>query len=203
MTGFRGMRFVMDLVKRFTPKRESLTGNESLSDKQLEEVQSADVQTSTTLTVIKRHKWSLAVGVGVIALTGVITFTGHEYVEAGMDDVYHVMLNNQEVGIVSDNKIIDEYKKNKPLDVQKNFPDVHVVLKTDGITYTSERAYNMKTDDSAVISSLDQMLIPQPVGVALKVDGKTVAIVKDQATANQILNQVSEPFTPKGKIAKK
>ena len=37
MTGFRGMRFVMDLMKRFTPKRESLTGNESLSDKQLEE----------------------------------------------------------------------------------------------------------------------------------------------------------------------
>ena len=37
MTGFRGMRFVMDLIKRFTPKRESLTGNESLSDKQLEE----------------------------------------------------------------------------------------------------------------------------------------------------------------------
>lgn len=199
MTGFRGMRFVMDLMKRFTPKRESLTGNESLSDKQLEEVQLDEVTTSTTLTVIKRHKWSLALGVGAIALTGAITFTGHHYVEAGMDNVYHVMFNNQEIGIVSDNKIIDAYKLNKPLDAQKNFPDVHVVLKTDGITYTSERAYNTKTDDAAVISSLDELLVPQPVGVALKVDGKTIAIVKDQATADQILNQVSEPFTPKGK----
>ncbi|WNR44561.1 M23 family metallopeptidase [Paenibacillus roseipurpureus] len=188
----------MDLVKRFTPKRESLTGNESLSDKQLEEV-----STSTTLTVIKRHKWSLALGVSAIVLTGAITFSGHHYVEAGMSEVYHVMLDNQEIGVVSDHNLIDEYKKNKPVEVQKNFPNVHVVLKTDGITYTSERAYNVKTDNAAVISSLDELLVPQPVGVALKVDGKTIAIVKDQATADQILSKVSEPFTPKAKDAAK
>lgn len=204
MTGSRGMRFVMDLIKRFTPKRESLTGNESLSDKQLEVVQQEEVQqpemtTSKTLTIINKHKWSLALGVGAIVLTGAITFTGHQYVEAGMDNVYHVMLNNQEIGIVSDNKIIDAYKLNKPIDIQKDFPNVHVVLKTDGITYTSERAYNLKADDAAVISTLDQLLVPQPVGVALKVDGKTIAIVKDKETADQILSQVSEPFTPKSK----
>ncbi|UKS25987.1 M23 family metallopeptidase [Paenibacillus sp. HWE-109] len=195
MTGFRGMRFVKDLIKRFTPQRESLTGNESVSDKQLEE----ETPTPTTLTVMKRHKWSLALGVSAIALTGVITFTGHQYVEAGMNDVYHVMLDGKEVGIVSDSKIIDDYKQQRPIAVQKDFPEVHVVLETNGVTYTSERAYNVKTDDEGVVASLNQLLIPQPVGVALKVDGKTMAIVKDKQTADQILDQVSAPFAPKAK----
>lgn len=194
MTGFRGMRFVMDLIKRFTPKRESLTGNESISDKQLEES-----TTTTTLSVMKRHKWSLALGVSAIALTGIITFTGHQYVEAGMVNVYHVKLDGQEIGIVSDNKIIDEYKQKKPQEVQQKFPDVHVVLKTNGVTYESERAFNVESDDSAVLATLDKLLVPQPVGIELKVDGKTIAIVKDQQTADRILEQVSAPFAPKAK----
>ncbi|MFC3845491.1 peptidoglycan DD-metalloendopeptidase family protein [Paenibacillus sp. GCM10012304] len=194
MTGFRGMRFVQDLIKRFAPKRESLTGNESISDKQLEEV-----STTTTLTVIKRHKWSLVLGVGAVALTGAITFAGHQYVQANMVNVYHVMLNGKEIGVVSDNKLIDEYKQQRPEEVQKNFPDVHVVLKTNGVTYTPEKAYNPVTEDSAVIATLNKALVPQPVGVELKVDGNTIAIVKDQQTADQILEQVSAPFTPKAK----
>ncbi|NEW07297.1 M23 family metallopeptidase [Paenibacillus sp. SYP-B3998] len=196
MTGFRGIRFVMDLIERFKSKRESLTGSES--DKQQQEV-----TTTTTLAVMKRHKWPLVLGIGAIALTGAITFAGHQYVEAGMVNVYHVMLNDQEIGIVSDNKIIDEYKQNRPSEVQQNFPDVHMVLETNGITYRAERAYSVKSDDEAVIASLNTLLIPKPTGVELKVDGKMVAIVKDQTTAELILEQVREPFKPKGKQSTK
>ncbi|MFD0698518.1 peptidoglycan DD-metalloendopeptidase family protein [Paenibacillus sp. GCM10027628] len=196
MTGFRGMRFVMDLIERFKAKRESLTGNES--DKQQQET-----TTTTTLAVMKRHKWPLILGAGAIALTGAITIAGHQYVEAGMVNVYHVMLNDQEIGIVSDSKIIDEYKQSRPLEVQKNYPDVHVVLETSSVTYRAEKAYNKKTDDAAVIASLNSLLIPKPTGVELKVDGKVVAIVKDQETADRILEQVKAPFTPKGKESAK
>jgi murein DD-endopeptidase MepM/ murein hydrolase activator NlpD len=196
MTGFRGMRFVMDLIERFKTRRESLTGNES--DKQQEES-----TTTTTLTVMKRYKWPLVLGVSAIALTGAITFAGHQYVEAGMVNVYHVMLNNQEIGTVSDSKIIDEYKKNRPLEVQQNFPNVHVVLDTNSVTYRSERVFNAKADDSAVIASLNSLLIPKPTGVELKVDGKMIAIVKDEETAERILEQVKAPFAPKAKETSK
>lgn len=198
MTGFRGMRFVKDLIERFKPKRESLTGNESISDKQLEVS-----NTTKTLTVIKRHKWSVILGVGALALTGVISIAGHHYVQAKMVNVYHVMLNGKEIGVVSDNKIIEAYKQQRPQEVQKNFPDVHVVLKTNGVTYSPERAFNPVTDDAAVIATLNKALVPQPVGVELKVDGKAIAIVKDQQTADQILAQVSAPFTPKAKETSK
>ncbi|MEW9699591.1 peptidoglycan DD-metalloendopeptidase family protein [Paenibacillus sp. SI8] len=195
MTGFRGMRFVMDLIERFKAKRESLTGNES--DKQQQ------AGTTTTLTVMKRHKWPLVLGVGAIALTGAITFAGHQYVEAGMVNVYHVMLNEQEIGIISDSKIIDDYKQNRPHEVQQNFPDVHVVLETNGVTYRAERAYNVKVNDASVIASLDALLVPQPTGVELKVDGKVIAIVKDEQTAERILEQVQAPFAPKAKESAK
>ncbi|MFC5450615.1 M23 family metallopeptidase [Paenibacillus aestuarii] len=192
MTGFRGMRFVMNLIERFKAKRESLTGNES--DKQLEAA-----TTTSTLTVLRRHKWPVVLGVGAIALTGTITLAGHQYVEAGMVNVYHVMLNNEEVGIVTDNKIIDEYKQNRHEEVQKNFPDVHVVVDTSRVTYWTERAYNPKTNDMAVIASLNTLLVPKPTGVELKVNDKVIAVVKDQQTADSILEQVKSPFMPKAK----
>ncbi|UJF33339.1 hypothetical protein [Paenibacillus hexagrammi] len=198
MTGFRGMRYVKDLMQRFKIKRESLTGNES--DKQQQEEQ---VTTTTTLAVMKRHKWALAIGAGTLVLAGAVTVAGHEYVQAGMAEIYHVQLNGNEIGIVSDNKLIDEYKQSRPLEVQKNFPNVHVELDTSGIVSVAEKAFRAKTDDASVIARLNELLVPQPTGVELKVDNKVVAIVKDQQTADEILAKIKSPYTDKTKDSSK
>ncbi|MCD1261829.1 M23 family metallopeptidase [Paenibacillus athensensis] len=191
MTGFRGMRFVKDLVERFKTKRESLTGSES--DKQQQDT------TTTTLAVIKKHKWPIALGAGAVAFSAIITLAGHQYVQANMKDIYHVMLNGQEIGIASDSSIIENYKMNRPLEVQMSHPEVHMVVPMDGITYTTEKAFNVKPNDEAVIAALNERIVPEARGVELKVDGKLIAIVKDQETADAILEKVKEPFNPKGK----
>ncbi len=190
MTGFKGIRGVKNLLNRFKTKRVSVTGSET------------DKQHSTylsKLSFLQKHKWPLLYGASALTLAGAIIVAGNIYVAKNMDEVYRVKFGNQEIGIVSDNKLIDDYKITKKLEVQSNNPDVRMIVNTDEITYTPERAFKAATDDQGVISELNAILIPQAVGVELKVDEKLIAVVKDQQTAEQILAQIKEPYLPKPK----
>lgn len=192
MIGFRGRRWIENLLKSFKIKRDSL--NETNSDK-LE----SSTTTTTTLTIIKKHKWTLLYGVSTLSLVGAIVFTGNGYVGAKIVEVYHVKVNEQEIGIVSNKQIIDEYKVARPIEVQRKNPNVHMKVATDSIYIEPETAFDIQTDDAGVIAALNEKLVPQALGVQLKVDGKVVAIVKDQSTADDILEQLKAPFRGKAK----
>jgi murein DD-endopeptidase MepM/ murein hydrolase activator NlpD len=196
MTGFKGTRWIKDLVERFKIKREGLTDIDSDRLK-------SSTMTTTTLTVIKQNKWTLLVGAGALTIAGAIVLAGNHYVTDHMVDIYHVKVDGQEIGIVSNAKLIEDYKASQKLEISKKFPNVHMDLRTDAITYEPERAFNLKPDDQAVLAELSKKIVPQALGTQLKVDGKVVAIVKDQDTADQILEKVKAPFTSKTKDSSK
>jgi murein DD-endopeptidase MepM/ murein hydrolase activator NlpD len=190
MTGFRGIRFVKDLLRRFK------TQSESLNIIELDKQESVDTK---TLSPLKKHKWTLIYGVSTIALVSAITIAGNQYVVNNMVEGYHVSVAGHEIGVVSSSQLIEDFKSSKKLEVQQKFPNVRMIIQTDSVTYEPERAYKLKTDDQGVLASLNERIVPQAVGTELKVDGKVVAIVKDQATADLILEKVKEPFAPKSK----
>ncbi|MBP1994633.1 peptidoglycan DD-metalloendopeptidase family protein [Paenibacillus eucommiae] len=196
MTGFRGIRWVKALFKGLTTKRESLT--ELNSDKQ-----KSSTMTTTTLTAINQHKWRLLYGASALTLVGAIVLSGNQYVASNMVEGYHVKLYDQEIGVVSSQQLIEEYKSSRPLEIQEQNPDVHMELNTDGVSTEPEVAYMLETDDAGVIAKLNELLVPQALGVELRVDEKVVAVVKDQAAADQILQQIRDPFTPKEKVTGK
>jgi murein DD-endopeptidase MepM/ murein hydrolase activator NlpD len=191
MTGFRGIRFVTDLWKKFRANRESLTNNE---------LDQQETIAAKTLSILKNHKWPLLYGFSAVALMGAITIAGNQYVAKNMVAVYHVTVDGEEIGIVSDDKMIEQYKISRKQEVQQQFPNVRMVVRTEAIeTSKPEKVYKMKTDDQGVIAELNEKLAPQPVGTELKVDGNLIAIVKDQITANQILDKIKEPYAAKPK----
>lgn len=189
MTGFRGMRTVTNLWKRFKTRSESLTVNEQQQESLADKI----------LSTMKNRKWTLIYGVSALTLVGAITFAGNQYVAGNIADVYHVSFGGEEIGTVSDSKLVDDFKISKRQEIEKNFPNVRMVLQTDSVTCQRERGYKKKTDDEGVLAALNERLIPQAVGTELVVDGKTVAIVKDEATAAQILDKIKEPFASKPK----
>jgi murein DD-endopeptidase MepM/ murein hydrolase activator NlpD len=184
MIGFRGKRLIENLLKSFETKREGLNEH---SDK----LESSKMKT-TTLTVIKKHKWSLFYGAGALILVGSIIVSGNHYVAKNIIEVYHVKVDGQEVGIVSSKQLIDDYKISRP-------KEVHMTVGTDSVTTVAEKAFNLKTDDQGVIAALNEKLVPQALGVQIRVDGKVIAIVKDQSTADGILEKLKAPYIPKAK----
>jgi murein DD-endopeptidase MepM/ murein hydrolase activator NlpD len=196
MTGFKGIRW----IKETWAKRKKPT-DDSVQPQSLEGSMEGPEQAKNPFVLLKKHKWPIVQTAATLGLTAAIVIAGHHYVQSNMVEVYHVLVDGKDIGIVSDKKLIDSYVQDKREALQKDFPNVQMVLSTDGVTFESERAFKKPANNDAVLAALDKLLVPQAVGVELKVDGKLIAIVKDQATADQILDQIKSKFVPKPKEA--
>jgi murein DD-endopeptidase MepM/ murein hydrolase activator NlpD len=146
---------------------------------------------------IKRYKMLMVKSMGSLGLVAVITVGGNQYVNANMNEVYHVYVDGQEAGVVSNPQIVDNFKLKKIKELKEKNPDVHMALNTDEITLSSEKAFKSKSDDALALSKLDSMLIAHAVGVELVVDGKLIGIVKDKEEAEGILEQIKSKYLPK------
>jgi murein DD-endopeptidase MepM/ murein hydrolase activator NlpD len=130
-----------------------------------------------------------------LTLIGCMIFGGNQYVKNSVKDVYHVKVEDQVIGFVSNKEIIEQFKVNKKIEVDQNNPNARMIVETDVIELIHEKLFNVQTDDRAVLEQLDKMIVPKSIGVELKVNGKLVATVRDQQTANFILEQIKQPFT--------
>jgi len=160
---------------------------------------------TSTLTLLRTHRLRILSGLGAIGILLAGSFGYQQYMKANTFEVYHVYVKDQKVGTVSDPQIVDDFKIRKVKETEEKNPNIHMVLNTDEIVLKGERAYKAKSNDTAALEQLDRMMVAHAVGVELAVDGNVIGFVKDQDTADQILNKIKEKYTgfaqEKGKVS--
>ncbi len=156
------------------------------------------------LQPISRRKRMLSAGLvaGTLLLVGAITWGGHRYVQANTYEVFHVYMNNQEVGIVSDPQVVDDFKLSEYRKLAEKYPGLQMVLNTEGITVKAEKAFKPESDDSGTLTKLTPLLSSHAVGVELVVDGKSVGVLKDEKEADQLLESIKGDYIPASEKAK-
>ncbi|MBO9598438.1 MAG: G5 domain-containing protein, partial [Cohnella sp.] len=130
---------------------------------------------------------------GIIAVASV-AFGAHKYVAANTVPYYNVALDGQVVGEISDPSKIEQLIADKAQQLKKADTPVLAELDKQVVTYTDERAYKKVTDDAATLDRLSGMLTTHPVGVKVKIDGEVVGIVRDQQTADALLQRVKDKY---------
>ncbi|WP_248929300.1 M23 family metallopeptidase [Paenibacillus hamazuiensis] len=148
---------------------------------------------------ISAHKWPMFQGFAVLSFTAAVTVAGHQFVEQHMKNIYHVYVDGVEVGTVSDLQSVEKIKADKEKEVQQYSGNVSFVLQEPEITYTAERAFMAETNDQSVLQKVPTYFTAKPVGTELKIDGKVVGVLKDQATAEQVLQQIKDQAVAKKK----
>ncbi len=131
--------------------------------------------------------------VGIIAVASV-AFGAHKYVTANTVPYYTVVLDGQVVGEISDPNKVDQLIADKSEQLKKADTPVLAELDEQVVTYTDERAYKKVTDDAATLERLAGMLTTHPIGVKVKIDGEVVGIVRDQQTADALLQKVKDKY---------
>lgn len=138
--------------------------------------------------------------VTVVALLGILTVTGRhyytDYVESNTIDIYHVYFADQYLGAVSDPNVVEGYVIDRTREIVDAHPDAHMVVNSDQISIQSERLYQATYDDEQVIEHLSELLTATAVGVELIINGEVYAVLKDQETVDQILDQVATKYIP-------
>lgn len=124
-----------------------------------------------------------------------------KYVTANTVTYYKVLVKGEEIGKISEETELDRLFEEKQQEYQLKYPDSVMVLQTSGITTEAEKAYKPEIDSAATLDKLDGMLKAYAVGVQLTVDGKAVGIVKDQETANAVLQGVKEHYVPAAAVS--
>jgi murein DD-endopeptidase MepM/ murein hydrolase activator NlpD len=119
----------------------------------------------------------------------------HWYVKTNIIDAFHVHVNGQKIGIVSDIKLIEQFKTIKKAEFSKKYPNVKAIIRTDLIEVSEHKEMNSKIENLKTIELLDKLITPKSFGVEIKVDDKVVAVVKDKQVAEQILDKLKKHYS--------
>lgn len=197
MRGFRGIRWQL-WRKGDEPAQEMNHGRPENDQKRSE---SNGEQTETGAS--RRFKIRLIAGSTAAALLvgGGIYIAGQQYVEAHTVNYYRVYVAGKEIGRIASEEQLQTLFKQKEQEFAKKYPQVEMAVHTEGITTTPDKEYKAEVDSEATLQKLNGMLTGYAKGVELKVDGKTVGIVKDEATATAVLEQIKNKYAPEAQTA--
>ncbi|MUG68420.1 peptidoglycan DD-metalloendopeptidase family protein [Paenibacillus campinasensis] len=143
----------------------------------------------------KQSKW-VWITAGAIIIAGSIYTTSKAYVNANTIPYYHVYVDGKHVGAIEDDAQLDQLFEAKQKEYQDKYPGTFMVLQTEGITTRADRGYKPEIDSEQTLQKLDGMLQAYARGVELKVNGETVAVVKDQETAQAALEAAKLKYAP-------
>jgi murein DD-endopeptidase MepM/ murein hydrolase activator NlpD len=153
--------------------------------------------------LLRNYRQPLIVTACGIAALVAVGIGGHKYVQTHSVEYYNVFLEGKSVGEISSEQKVNQLLSVKAAELEKADTPVRVVLNEGQVTFASERAYKKTTDDEATLSRLSTMLLTHPTGVKLIIAGEEVGIVRDEKTANAILQRVKNKYVPASSAAKK
>jgi murein DD-endopeptidase MepM/ murein hydrolase activator NlpD len=139
---------------------------------------------------------------GIVALVGV-GIGGNRYIQAHNVEYFNVLVEGKPAGEISSEQKVEQLLSAKAAELEKADTPVRLVLNEDQVTFEPERAYKKAVNDEATLNRLSAMLITHPVGVKLIVNGKEIGVVRDEKTANAILQRVKNKYVTVGAGAKK
>ncbi|CAM4392206.1 peptidoglycan DD-metalloendopeptidase family protein [Paenibacillus phoenicis] len=135
-------------------------------------------------------------GAAVVVIAGVVYWGGQQYVKANTVSYYRVYVSGKEIGTIASEAQLQALIERKEQEYKQKYPDVEMAVNTEGITIKPEQAYKAEVDAESTLDELYGMLTGYAKGVELKVDGKVIAVVKDQAAAREVLDRVKSTYAP-------
>lgn len=147
-------------------------------------------RTSSYIQEHKKATISIAAGLVVTVATGA---SAQYYYESNITSVYHVVVNGQEIGVVSSPDVIHKWTDAK-LEEEKAKNGLSLTL-ADYITFQEERMYKAPFDNEAAVRALSDMADIKVQAVKLVIDGKAVGYLPDQKSADEVLAHVKQKYS--------
>ncbi|TYA12384.1 peptidoglycan DD-metalloendopeptidase family protein [Paenibacillus faecis] len=193
MKGFRGIRW--QLWRKGQDPAQTNHGRPE-NDQEMSEHKKAGLYAAL------RSSKPRMIAVGALAallVAGGIYTAGQQYVKANTVTYYRVYVAGKEIGTIADKAQLQALFDKKEQEYNEKYPHVEMAVHTEGITTVEAKEYKAQVDSERTLSKLEGMLTGYAKGVELKVDGKTIGIVKDQATADAVLEKLKSKFAPEDK----
>ncbi|WP_223070099.1 M23 family metallopeptidase [Paenibacillus caui] len=134
------------------------------------------------------------ISTGSLLLAGGVFLAGHQYVEANKVPYYRVYFNGEEIGAVKNKQQLNEAYKEKQEKLKQQYPEANIVLQTADVSTVQDKSYKAEVDSEATKARLAELIPYHAEGVAIKIDGEVVGVVKDEAEAEAVMAQVKSRY---------
>ncbi len=172
MKGFRGKLGLGWLTKWLQADGKNIRPDHNLAINEQDQIDSVNIEQQTRSRRVK-------IGAIAAVLTVGVLLAGFQYVQAHTVTYYRVMINGEEIGTIENEEQLLALYERKEQEYAEKYPQADMIVNTKGITTVEAKNYKAKIDTEATLAELDGRLTGYSRGVELKVDGKTIAIVKD------------------------
>ncbi|WP_010176013.1 M23 family metallopeptidase [Bacillus coahuilensis] len=142
----------------------------------------------------------------IVTTVLVSTFTVHTVsAKNGTEDrsafetVYHVYMNNEYVGVVSNRDKLDAYVSDSVKSASEEFG---LDVTFDGeLTYVSEMVFNPRVEDELVMDQMKESFVMETEAAAIVLDNKEPVYVQDLEKAEDVLRQVKLQYVTEEELA--
>ncbi|WP_052476086.1 M23 family metallopeptidase [Cohnella kolymensis] len=153
--------------------------------------------TQTHLTYYQKNdRRPLIAAVLVLFVSIAAAVGGQQYIQAHSMDYYKVLVDGKPVGEISDRQKVEQLLQSISSQLNRADTPVQYAIDEGQVTYEALSAYRKQTDDESTLKLIAGALQTHPVGVQLVVDGMAVGIVRDQKTADALLERVKHKYLP-------
>jgi len=130
--------------------------------------------------------------VTMITLAMLVLICGGFILSSQIKSVYQVSYNGTVIGEASNPEIVKQWFQNEYAKFASEYPDVQFETNETEFSIVKIQRLKVKAADEEVRSSLQKSFVIEGRGVQVIVNGQKMGIVKDQETAEKILNELKQ-----------
>lgn len=165
-----------------------------------------DLKKSTTIS--KNHTYLIKRIFKKTAITAIaaatISFAGGASASANTEKlttVYHVYVNDEYIGTISDKNVIENVINQKIEESQGSFKNLNLSLNSE-VTYVQEQVFRSNTgaNDQEVKEEIGKGVTVQANASYLVIDGNPVAYVENQDKAKEVLKQIKLKYVSENEL---
>jgi murein DD-endopeptidase MepM/ murein hydrolase activator NlpD len=109
--------------------------------------------------------------------------------EDGLQTIYHIYMNNEYVGAVTDKAKIEAVTNDTLQQAKKKYPNYNVELENK-VSYIKEQVFTAKTNNKQVLNKVSETISVESEAYALVINDKAVAYVKDEKAAEETIKKL-------------
>ncbi|WP_165842203.1 LysM peptidoglycan-binding domain-containing M23 family metallopeptidase [Paenibacillus xerothermodurans] len=145
-----------------------------------------------TTSWMKEKRWIISCGsLAVLAL--IFSFV-YMYMLHHTVTRYRVVAGTEAIGAVSNPDVVWQWLERKKTEVALAHPSVQAEVKLPDLQFVREREYEAWYDDAQAIAALNKRARIQMNGVQIRIEGKPIGFVRDEAAAVALLDQVKQKY---------
>jgi len=120
--------------------------------------------------------------------------------ETDIKTVYHVYINQQYIGTVSDKEIIEKLADEKIHNAQSQYGNDQIDISND-ITYIPEQVFRPVSDNNETVQKALDILTVKAEAAGILINGKPIAYVRNEQDANIVIENLKLHYVSKEDLA--